>query len=173
MASITLRGVPINFPFEPYDLQKDYMEKVLECLQNETNGVLESPTGTGKTLSLLCSTLAWLELKKAQIQAQRAITGAEENVEFWQQLNKNLKGGAGNSLARTPFISAPVVIYASRTHSQLSQAIKELKHTSYQHMKACVIGSRDQLCIHPEVMREQGSGMKVSVFHFLRCSATQ
>lgn len=62
MSQLSIRGVPVVFPFEPYDIQKQYMEKVIECLQNETNGVLESPTGTGKTLSLLCSTLAWLQV---------------------------------------------------------------------------------------------------------------
>lgn len=42
------RGVTIRFPFEPYDCQKVYMEKVVEALQNKQNALLESPTGTGK-----------------------------------------------------------------------------------------------------------------------------
>lgn len=67
MVECVINGVPVHFPFEPYELQKVYMEKVIECLQNGSNGVLESPTGTGKTLSLLCSTLGWLMVKKSQV----------------------------------------------------------------------------------------------------------
>lgn len=33
MSSLTLHGVTVNFPFPPYDCQKDYMNKVIECLQ--------------------------------------------------------------------------------------------------------------------------------------------
>lgn len=47
-------------------------------------------------------------------------------------------------------VPAPRIIYTSRTHSQLSQTVKELRATSYA-ARICVLGSRDQLCIHPEV----------------------
>ena len=34
MPEITLRNVLLRFPFEPYDVQIKYMDKVIECLQN-------------------------------------------------------------------------------------------------------------------------------------------
>jgi regulator of telomere elongation helicase 1 len=54
MTTTVVRGVPVSFPYTPYPCQVDYMAKVLEALDGGTNALLESPTGTGKTLSLLC-----------------------------------------------------------------------------------------------------------------------
>lgn len=45
MTEVVINGVAVQFPFEPYAVQKDYMEKVIECLKDGKNGVLESPTG--------------------------------------------------------------------------------------------------------------------------------
>lgn len=41
------------------------------CVLQKENGVLESPTGTGKTLCLLCATLAWREHYKNTISARK------------------------------------------------------------------------------------------------------
>lgn len=161
MTTIDIRGVPVSFPFEPYELQKNYMEKVIESLQNQTNAVLESPTGTGKTLSLLCSTLAWLQMKKAQIQAERQVTGIEENSDFLDRIKKQLEGITEPSAIGRALSGAPFIVYASRTHSQLSQAMQELKRTSYSHMKASILGSRDQMCLHEDLASEQNNSIKV------------
>ena len=54
-----------GFPFEPYDVQKELMGAVYGVLEKGGVGVVESPTGTGKTLSLLCSSLQWLVDRRA------------------------------------------------------------------------------------------------------------
>ena len=48
--------------------------------------------------------------------------------------------------------SVPKVIYASRTHSQLSQVVRELKRLR-EHgydIKMSVLGGRAGTCIHPK-----------------------
>lgn len=55
------------------------------------------------------------------------------------------------------------VVYASRTHSQLNQVMLELKKTAYRHVKVGVLGSRDQLCIHPKVSKEPTTAAKVII----------
>ncbi|CAB3252066.1 unnamed protein product [Arctia plantaginis] len=157
MPEVMISGIPVNFPFEPYEVQKVYMERVIESLQNNTNALLESPTGTGKTLSLLCSSLAWLLVKKAQLQMNAQVGNFSEHS---NTLRDSLKAGAGKSKDNTSW-GMPKIIYSSRTHSQLTQAMQELKRSGYRHVKATVLGSRDQMCIHPEVSKETNNMNKV------------
>ncbi|XP_037405779.1 regulator of telomere elongation helicase 1 homolog isoform X2 [Triticum dicoccoides] len=141
-----IRGVDVDFPYDAYDCQITYMDRVLQSLQQGNNALLESPTGTGKTLCLLCSALAWRRT-------------------FGEFLRGGGGGGGGggsqpsgsqqSGASATQSSSYPVIIYASRTHSQLRQVIKELKATSYR-PKMAVLGSREQMCIHEEVSKLRG-----------------
>jgi len=37
MVNFEVCGIDIDFPFEPYECQKKYMEKVIQCLQKVCN----------------------------------------------------------------------------------------------------------------------------------------
>ena len=122
---ILIKGIEILFPFEPYKIQKDYMEKVIELLNCKSTiegyegfAALESPTGTGKTLCLLCSILAWFNKKKKE----NKFTGK--------------------------------IIYATRTHSQISQIISELKKTVYR-PKIAILSSREFSCVNDNLKKNR------------------
>lgn len=136
MPIIQINGVSVDFPKDPYNCQVEYMGKVIQALSAGENALLESPTGTGKTLSLLCSSLAWQSAHAASAQAAPA-----------SSQSSNHAAGSQPSSDRNG-----VIVYATRTHSQLSQVIRELRDTSYR-PKMAVLGSRDQLCIHDKVSK--------------------
>lgn len=48
------------FPFPAYQIQKQFMKELYNCLESGKLGLFESPTGTGKSLSLICGALKWL-----------------------------------------------------------------------------------------------------------------
>jgi len=50
-----------GFPFAPYPIQQEFMETLFKVLEEGKLGIFESPTGTGKSLSLICGALTWLK----------------------------------------------------------------------------------------------------------------
>jgi Fanconi anemia group J protein len=59
-----IAGFDVEFPHQPYGVQYSFMAKVIQTVVNRENALLEAPTGSGKTLSLLCSSLAWQQKLK-------------------------------------------------------------------------------------------------------------
>ncbi|TFY61352.1 hypothetical protein EVJ58_g4561 [Rhodofomes roseus] len=67
------------FPFEPYGIQLDLMQHLYSAIEDRKVTIIESPTGTGKTLSLLCASLTWLKdeqerARKGQLDALSVTT---------------------------------------------------------------------------------------------------
>ncbi|XP_073035876.1 regulator of telomere elongation helicase 1 homolog [Primulina eburnea] len=143
MPTYKIRGIDVDFPYEAYDCQLVYMEKVIQSLQDKCNALLESPTGTGKTLCLLCATLAW---RKSLGDFSRG----------WSE-RSHVRGSQfpDDEQSQSRSSKYPTIIYTSRTHSQIRQVIQELKRSNYR-PKMVVLGSREQLCIHDEVRQLHG-----------------
>ena len=137
---LTLQGIEVFFPYEPYPNQKLYMEKVIEACKKNTIAGLESPTGTGKTLCLLCASLAYLRHER-----QRLIDEKKNNFDV---------------IDKTEKIKQPVIYYTSRTHAQLANVIQELQKTCYRPRNA-IISSREQMCVNELIKGFHGNTLNM------------
>ncbi|CCD24279.1 DNA helicase NDAI_0C06200 [Naumovozyma dairenensis CBS 421] len=74
-----------HHPYKPYDIQLQLMKCVYDVLNEDKKiAILESPTGTGKTLSLICATITWLRENKADYLAgisKKTTIDSNENTE--------------------------------------------------------------------------------------------
>ncbi|KAK9792715.1 hypothetical protein WJX73_001436 [Symbiochloris irregularis] len=221
-----------GFPYTPYQIQQDFMTQLYTTVESRGIGLLESPTGTGKTLSLICSTLQWLqdhiEANKVpdqprakaqeaslpawlmetilpapkveirprlaskptqrkpdgqQAKASQRPTGTnhsrtdEADAEFLLPEYRDVQSGTSNKRLsdrmedegdssgdeRTtgsghkpdrPPRQHPQVVFCSRTHSQLSQFVGELRRTPFaQAFNTVALASRKVLCINDSVLK--------------------
>ncbi|KAL9862742.1 putative RNA helicase chromatin remodeling SNF2 family [Arabidopsis thaliana] len=221
------------FPYKPYSIQIDFMNALYQFLDKGGVSMLESPTGTGKSLSIICSALQWLTDRKEKrnsglTEESHKVDGNDDEDEpDWMRnftLNeadgangdksiKNTKSpfslrkhakevftegekadelndqeflldeyesqdesspGGGNSKRKPArgFDSSSSedeedendcsddeqggfkVFFCSRTHSQLSQFVKELRKTVFaKKLKVVCLGSRKNLCINEDVLK--------------------
>ncbi|KIO31578.1 hypothetical protein M407DRAFT_19513 [Tulasnella calospora MUT 4182] len=232
-----------SFPYDPpYGIQLDLMRHLYASIEARKVAILESPTGTGKTLSLLCGAMTWLKdeqarSKKGQLAAleeslkgdgnepawvlkqslelhRRELEAAEEALQERleaarrkeEALRRKEKGHKithksasddedddvflpdGGPTAQSDddyrHLSADVrellrkyeardkpapieivddepsctkIFYASRTHTQLSQTISELRKTPFKaNTRTVPLGSRKNLCINQELRSKGG-----------------
>lgn len=183
--TMRLRGVNVAFPFSPYECQTLFMERVLWAVSEGKNALLESPTGTGKTLCLLCSALAWrqsvsLNRKAAMDEMRRAGNAIGLGANAGHE-SKGMGGGGVDDLAH----DLPCIVYTSRTHSQLKQVQRELRRAvaalnehsnslgngrdedssrrragdndGQPRISSSVIGSRQHMCVHDDVKKLAGA----------------
>nr|XP_043634675.1 regulator of telomere elongation helicase 1 homolog [Erigeron canadensis] len=163
-------GLPIEFPHQPYGSQLAYMSKVIATLDRAQrdghfHALLESPTGTGKSLSLLCSVLAWQKNHKLKYSA---VYGDLNHSKPDPEAFVDPLGHGGGFVPQVepsanmmPTLTetnntkqkkkkGPVIYYCTRTHSQISQVIGEFRKTNY-HAPMAVLGSRKRYCTNAKV----------------------
>uniref|UniRef100_A0AAQ6IIN2 DNA 5'-3' helicase n=1 Tax=Anabas testudineus TaxID=64144 RepID=A0AAQ6IIN2_ANATE len=87
----TIGGVKIHFPCKAYPSQLAMMNSIVRGLNSGFHCLLESPTGSGKSLALLCSALGWQQAQLGKF--ARVMTNILQNkcVGVWCILKQNEK----------------------------------------------------------------------------------
>lgn len=76
-----------DFPYKPYSIQEQLMKSIYQSLDSRKVAILESPTGTGKSLSVICAAMSWLKEEKF-----RKLNDMEKQmIKLRQQIKGNLK----------------------------------------------------------------------------------
>lgn len=148
-----IAGVDVAFldGCTPFPQQLAVMGCVIRSIQSSQNALIESPTGTGKTLSLLSSALSW----------QRHQFVCDGGTVSEGDLKRHCGDRADDEASQPRTTSVVRIFYASRTHTQLEQVIAELQRCPEvtkggpdgRGLKMTILGSRDQFCVNPKVSK--------------------
>ena len=110
-AGAPMGGCVVHFPdgLKPHVPQKITMSKILASLTKRQNALIESPTGTGKSLALLCSALAWHESRKVEVEAENVKIRAQNLEEHTRWLARvAARRGARAAAQAGPSAERPV-----------------------------------------------------------------
>lgn len=73
-----------HFPYpKAYSIQLDLMRAVFTAIEDEKVGIFESPTGTGKSLSLICGACTWLEANAKRHEQGQLKQGGDDEEPDW------------------------------------------------------------------------------------------
>lgn len=157
-STLKIDKMKVKFPFpKPYPAQNTMMWKLIRALETGTNALIESPTGSGKTISFLCSSIAWMKtFKKDKDKVEKMLA---QNCQDLQELVKSGQLTMDEYIEQTEEYSkvmksdlgihrnCPRIWIGTRTHQQIGQIINELKNSPYgkEVLNSC-LAARDRMC---------------------------
>jgi Fanconi anemia group J protein len=145
-SGLTFMGYEIDFPYaEPYQAQRALISNSIASFTKSANALLESPTGTGKTLSLLASSLAY------QTHMKNTLSEPSSTLDLCSPYFSKENPLPTNVLNYDRFeqkLSYPRIYYTSRTHSQLKQVVSELKKLKNYRPRLSILASRKEFCLN-------------------------
>uniref|UniRef100_A0A671MWE3 DNA 5'-3' helicase n=1 Tax=Sinocyclocheilus anshuiensis TaxID=1608454 RepID=A0A671MWE3_9TELE len=126
----TIGGVKINFPCKAYPSQLAMMNSIIRGLNNRQHCLLESPTGSGKSLALLCSALAWQQAQfgKEQDACSSSADCKKPAVATPCQCvchNRNAHPTSSSTASKPPLVDLPSVNSDQSKKSTLSSRLSE------------------------------------------------
>ncbi|KAI4989654.1 hypothetical protein ZWY2020_036971 [Hordeum vulgare] len=147
-------GLPVEFPYKPYGTQLAFMGRVIATLdrgrrQGRSHALLESPTGTGKSLSLLCAALAWQRHSPAPRPPRPPPLTPSSTAAASSPTTPSSSSSSPlpKAAAAAKKKKAPTIYYATRTHSQITQVVRELRKTPYR-VRMAILASRKHYCVN-------------------------
>ncbi len=167
MSTTVILGYDVVFPQgkKPFPSQIAVISKCLMAFRKHQNALIESPTGTGKTLSLLTAALAYqkkeyaLALEKQRAE-ERAAGPLKENAGAGASMTDHTKRVLVHNA-----LHFPRIYYCSRTHSQIQQVVDELREMDAGYLvdlHSSILASRSHLCVNSEVrQRAEARGKSI------------
>ncbi|OIR58314.1 MAG: Fanconi anemia group J protein [Amphiamblys sp. WSBS2006] len=152
-----INGIKISFPLTPYKSQMLMMEKITATLKKPNqNALLESPTGTGKSLAILCSIVGWINAERDRRRNEpNKKQKADTSINFSQEAVVDVSDDGVIDSSDGEEDKKDLCVYvATRTHRQIKQLVDEFKRLD-QKVPMAVLGSRKHLCVNKKVNKKE------------------
>lgn len=141
-----------EFPFPPYPTQEILMHRIIHPVVRGENALLESRTGSGKTIAMIHSVTA--AVRFLQQPPTPPLEGDTSNADFPDtQLLLSPSSFPSSTVQHDFHISKPQTVFlVTKTHAQITQIIRKIRTCNIPDLTVTVLGSRRHTCLNEAVL---------------------
>lgn len=151
---LLVNNLSVHFPFPPYDTQVMLMQQIAKAVYNAENALLQSQTGTGKTVAMFCAVVAAVgQLQQPSHPAEEcSTTNQQATMLAARQLNYSPSQPASSATHVPNAVKRTTIYIVTKTHSQIQQIVREIRRCSAADVSVTVLASRSRLCLNEAVL---------------------